>query len=39
MLLMWTDTCYKENTEGFVVASKGIGLGVSAKKTKYIVMS
>jgi hypothetical protein len=36
---MWTDTCYKENTQAFVVASKRIGLGVSAEKTKYIVMS
>jgi hypothetical protein len=39
MLMMWTGTCYKENTEAFVVASKRIGLGVSAEKTKYSVMS
>ena len=29
----------KENVEAFVVASKKIGLGVNADKTKYMVMS
>ena len=36
---MWTGTCYKENTEAFVLVSKRIGLGVSAEKTKCMVMS
>ena len=29
----------EENTESLVVASKEIGLGVNADKTKYMVMS
>jgi hypothetical protein len=35
----WKRTCYKENTESLVVASKEIGLEVNAEKTKYMVMS
>jgi hypothetical protein len=31
-------TCYKENTEALLVASKEIGLAVHADETKYMVM-
>jgi len=40
MLIYWAEAyILKKKTEALVVASKEIGLGVNADKTKYMVMS